>query len=257
MRRMQHLHARTARLLVVAALATATLLVVGATPSGAGSDLLSGPPGSVLTITLSGPCLDGEPAAALLDGDTPLAFEFGDQGTNVVQIAVPDDVAPGTTLTIKSACLTYSDTIDDPDQSFLVTDGASGSFSTPGGTVGITTSAGTLSALSAGPIPAGAPAGVDFPFGLLSFTVTDLTPGATVNVSLTQPTATSEYWKYDEGVWSKFAGATFSGTTVQLTLTDGGAGDQDGTVNGVIVDPGAPGVNTAATPVAATPRFTG
>ncbi len=108
-----------------------------------------------------------------------------------------------------------------------------------------------------GPIPSGAPAAVNFPFGLLSFSVTDLTPGATVNVTLALPSAATSYWKYDEGVFTQFAGATFSGNNVTLTLTDGGAGDQDGVVNGVIVDPGAPGTTTAATPVAATPTFTG
>lgn len=56
------------------------------------------------------------------------------------------------------------------------------------------------------------------------------------------------YYKYNAttSVWELFQGATFEdrngdGTAdVVLTLTDGGAGDADGVVNGVIVDPGAP-----------------
>ncbi len=61
----------------------------------------------MLTITLSAPCPDGNPGGALLDGNNPIAVEFGDFGTTVVQVTVPNDVAPGTTLTIKSACVRY------------------------------------------------------------------------------------------------------------------------------------------------------
>lgn len=253
---MQRLRGGGARATLVA-LAVAALLVVGAAPSRAGSDLLSGPPGSVLTVTVSS-CTDGSAAAALLDGGDVVAIQYGDFGSGVVHIAVPDDVAPGTTLTIKSACLTYDSAAEQPDESFLVTNGTSGSFATPGGTVGITTSDGVLSQLSAGPVPAGAPAGVTFPFGLLSFSVVDLEPGATVEVSLTLPSPADSYWKYDGAAWSQFGAAAFTGNTVTLTLTDGGAGDQDGQADGIIVDPGAPGVGAgAATPVTAAPTFTG
>ncbi|MFN3866257.1 MAG: choice-of-anchor U domain-containing protein, partial [Demequina sp.] len=42
-----------------------------------------------------------------------------------------------------------------------------------------------------------------------------------------------------DGAWSDVDGATFSnnGTTVTYTLTDGGELDEDGEVNGFIVDP--------------------
>jgi hypothetical protein len=48
------------------------------------------------------------------------------------------------------------------------------------------------------------------------------------------------YFKYHNNTWSQFAGASFAGSQVTLTLVDGGAGDADGIANGVIVDPGAP-----------------
>jgi len=48
---------------------------------------------------------------------------------------------------------------------------------------------------------------------------------------------------YDEALTKldNFSGNTdFNGRQVTLRLTDGGAGDADGVVNGVIVDPGGP-----------------
>ena len=43
-------------------------------------------------------------------------------------------------------------------------------------------------------------------------------------------------------------GCTVSGTTVTLTLRDGGAGDDDGAANGRIVDPGQVGVMAGSGP---------
>jgi hypothetical protein len=114
--------------------------------------------------------------------------------------------------------------------------------------------------------PTGAPAGLVFPVGLVGFTVDDVTPGATIHVEiavkLQLPQPVSSYWKFQDGTWSQFAGAEINaGNTVVLTLTDGGAGDADHTVNGSITDPGGPAYMSAApppaTPVPAAPAFTG
>ena len=90
----------------------------------------------------------------------------------------------------------------------------------------------------------------DLPLGLFGFEVHGVTPGGTAAVRLTLPTglAPSAYFKQDPatGTLSRFnfngnTGAVIAGNVVTLHLTDGGRGDADGLVNGVIVDPGGPG----------------
>ncbi len=123
----------------------------------------------------------------------------------------------------------------------------------PGGTVTLTTSAGTLSQarVTSNPAPNAAPAGVNFAHGFYDFSVTGLTPGGTVDVTIRLPSGSNPntYYKVQNGQFSQFDfngvdGARFNGRTVILTLVDGGRGDDDGVANGVIVDPGAPGITT-------------
>jgi hypothetical protein len=238
-------------------LAAMMVLALGFIPAGAGTDLLAGPPGTVLTITVDN-CTE-TPAAALLNGSSLVAVSTGQPGSGFAVLTVPVSATPGTTLTIKSACLNYYNTpaFEQPDESFLVTDGSSAAFNTPGGIVGLETSDGVLSDLSTEPVAAGAPSGVEFPYGMFSFTVSELAPGATIEVTFTLPAPVNTYWKFQGGVWSQFAGAAFAGNDVIVTLTDGGAGDGDGVENGEIVDPGAPGISNAAAAVTLTPGFTG
>lgn len=107
------------------------------------------------------------------------------------------------------------------------------------------------------------PAGMSYPYGVLQFTLTNGTPGSSATVAFTFPSALpagAQYLKLDPTTqtWQAYAGASFAGNVLTLTLTDGGAGDDDGSANGVIVDPGvialaapaAPGAgNVAAIPV--------
>lgn len=96
----------------------------------------------------------------------------------------------------------------------------------------------------------GLPSDAVLPVGGFDFTVGGVAAGATAEVVLLIPTGTevNAYYKYNPATqtWSPFTGATFEdrngdGTKdVVLHLTDGGLGDQDGVLNGVIVDPGAP-----------------
>ncbi len=86
-----------------------------------------------------------------------------------------------------------------------------------------------------------------FPDGLLSFKITGLPVNpqnpATVSVVLAFPTsyaAGAKYYKASALGFEEFTGADINGNTVTLTLTDGGAGDSDGLVNGEIFDPGGP-----------------
>jgi hypothetical protein len=86
----------------------------------------------------------------------------------------------------------------------------------------------------------GKPSGVTFPHGLVSFTVNNVAPGGTITVDITFPAAIpagSKYYKVNAGGFFEFAGAEISGSTVTLTLTDGGSGDLDA-IPGTITDPG-------------------
>jgi archaellum component FlaF (FlaF/FlaG flagellin family) len=89
-----------------------------------------------------------------------------------------------------------------------------------------------------------------FPFGMIGFTVGELTGGATVTVALTMPGTIPEgavYYKYQNGVYTRYdsvTGLDYGGSSFTITVTDGGAGDADGEVNGLIVDPGGLGLLT-------------
>lgn len=91
----------------------------------------------------------------------------------------------------------------------------------------------------------GKPEGYNFPYGLVSFNVTGLTPGANIQVWLTFPDdlpTSAGYYKVDANGFSEYTRAQVSGTRILLPLTDGGEGDADGQADGTIVDPGGPGI---------------
>ena len=89
-----------------------------------------------------------------------------------------------------------------------------------------------------------------FPHGLFSFAAANCTPGSVVSFTIVYPQPLppgTNYWKF--GVtpgnnvrhWYALP-ATISGNTVTFSITDGDLGDSDLTANGVIDDPGGPGV---------------
>jgi hypothetical protein len=88
------------------------------------------------------------------------------------------------------------------------------------------------------------------PFGVIHFRLRVNPPGAaaTVRVHFSEPVpADSQWYKFDPiaETWSEYPGiaATSSdGKSVTLTIADGGAGDLDGTANGVIIDPSGIGI---------------
>ncbi len=108
------------------------------------------------------------------------------------------------------------------------------------------------------------PAGVVLPEDVVSFRVEGIPPlFPSVNVTLIYHSGfvPTTYWKFgptfDVPVphWYQFpvyngtagtVGAEFVGNKVILHLLDGGLGDADGLQNGVIVDPGGPGLIAAA-----------
>lgn len=97
------------------------------------------------------------------------------------------------------------------------------------------------------------PTGYAFPHGLLNLNLTSGGVGSTASAVITYPNTLppgTVYWKYGKTVsnptphWYQFAGATVSGNTITLSLTDGGSGDDDLSANGLISDPGGPGAPT-------------
>ncbi len=87
---------------------------------------------------------------------------------------------------------------------------------------------------------------LEFPFGLFSFNVTDITPGSTATIVLILPSdapTSTEYWKCIGNRWvdcTSLLGSNDGDRVLTLTITDGGLGDRDGSRNGSISDPGGP-----------------
>jgi len=180
---------------------------------------------------------------------------------------------PGPPLTFNEPVFAYSSWDDFATRvtsaytKFIVT-GAPVSTSTGTGTAGFTSNTGTLTDLQAvdeNSLPYDAqqtkPPGVTLPDGLFSFTIQDLTPGQTVTLYIQMPSPVpigSQYWKYQSGIgwFSLPIGSDDGDGEITVTLTDGGIGDSDQTVNGVIVDPGGAGSpyhDIAVTDVKASP----
>lgn len=95
---------------------------------------------------------------------------------------------------------------------------------------------------------------VSFVHGFFNFTVSGVTPGGEVTVGITLPSAIpigAQYWKYHASEntttvgWvnaTAYLGDDDGDNVLTLTITDGGVGDDDGIANGIIVDPGGPGI---------------
>jgi hypothetical protein len=111
--------------------------------------------------------------------------------------------------------------------------------STAGGFTIVTASA--VSSVSSSP-----PAGLTFPYGLFSFTIGGIAPGATVTVTLTLPVplpaGSFSYWKFQSGVWTQFPSASLDSTRTIIKLTF--TADASGTVT----DPGGPAITPAIIP---------
>lgn len=96
----------------------------------------------------------------------------------------------------------------------------------------------------------------EYPLGLFKFDISCLTPGATANVKIyydkVYDTSSWQARKFISNAYGAISGASFGTatvggnqvTTLSYSISDGGAGDEDGAVNGVIVDPAGPGVTS-------------
>jgi hypothetical protein len=111
-----------------------------------------------------------------------------------------------------------------------------------------------LSALNPEQTSCGSLPDFNFPFGLFSFNVTDITPGSTATVVLILPTnapPNTQYWKCLNGHWvdcTSLLGSNDGDSVLTLSITDGQPGDGDGQANGQISDPGGPVMMVAPAP---------
>jgi hypothetical protein len=108
------------------------------------------------------------------------------------------------------------------------------------------------------PSPADTPSGIDFPYGLFSFTIESVTPGGSTTMTITLPDGANPgtYYKYGptpddpSNHWYEFmydgeTGAEINGNLVTLHFVDGKRGDSDlDETNGTVIDPGGPVTNT-------------
>jgi hypothetical protein len=89
---------------------------------------------------------------------------------------------------------------------------------------------------------------LNFPNGLFSFKVVDITPGSTVTIVIILPSnmpTDTQYWKCLNGQWvdcTSLLGSNNGDSVLTLTITDGDLGDLDEEANGEISDPGGPAV---------------
>lgn len=112
-------------------------------------------------------------------------------------------------------------------------------------------------------VPAALPPGVSFPDGLFRFTASGCSGSITLTVTF--PTAFSagvQYWKYgptssqtSDHWYTLGAGNNLSlaGNVATFTITDGGFGDDDLSVDGTIIDAGGPSLAATVVPQAAVP----
>ena len=115
---------------------------------------------------------------------------------------------------------------------------------TSSGSVGVSSPTGTaISGLAITPVSSGLPVGSVILAGSISYTLSDLTPGAEEDVVIELPpgSGATNVYKFIDGAFVDVSSiATITGDTITMHLTDGGTGDEDGVANGVIVDPVVP-----------------
>jgi hypothetical protein len=123
---------------------------------------------------------------------------------------------------------------------------------TPGGYVGINITGGSFVPGTAQFIrPINPPAGQNFPYDVFGFTA-DVVPGGTITITLTYPQPLPQgtiVWKDLNGTWLDWTNnVTINGKTITYSITDGGQGDADLSVNGSITDPLGPALPSPVSP---------
>ncbi len=111
-----------------------------------------------------------------------------------------------------------------------------------------------LTSLSKNDIPEEVRPGDPMPYGLFSFRIDNLSPGAKVDIDFYFPVELpldTKWYKYDStsGVLNDYTdNIAIDENKVMLTITDGDYGDEDGIVNGIIIDPSGPAFTTGIVP---------
>jgi hypothetical protein len=151
------------------------------------------------------------------------------------------DISYGSLIPVSTTSLHYAHLVP-PDTATVNT-------ATGTGTATFHTSAGGIASLTAASsTQCGILSGFTFPHGFFSFTVTDITPGSTVTITIALPSnmpTDTQYWKCINGQWvnaTSILGDNDGDNILTLTITDGSQFDADGEVNGTIMDPGGPAV---------------
>jgi len=116
---------------------------------------------------------------------------------------------------------------------------------TGGGTAYFSSDKGNIVGLTAVAPPAGAPAGVTFPYGMFSFQVCCISTGATVTLAVTLPGPVpvgTKWYKYNAGSWDPMdIGDDNGDNVITVMLTDGASPDDEDSIAGQITDQGGPG----------------
>lgn len=198
------------------------------------------------TITVTG--IDEASAISITDGE----YRIGAGAYT----SSPGTVTNQQTVQVRATAGDFEQTVD----AVLAIGGVQGTFSVTsraansdtvddsgGDPVLVSTSAGTLMNLANEPDSPYASANYLYPNGFFSFDITGLANGGSATVTITLPSgaAPAYYVKCINNACALF-GAAIAGNVVTLSLVDGGAGDGDNTVNGIISDPGAPAVAYSA-----------
>jgi len=104
---------------------------------------------------------------------------------------------------------------------------------------------GNIEAVDESELPSVGKPDLYFTHGFFSFLVVDLTPDQTIIVTIEFPSNIpigSQYWEYNIGWFQMPIEDDDGDNTIIIEITDGGLGDEDGVVNGVIVHTGGIGV---------------
>ncbi len=256
---------------------TATLpagLVVGAgTPTNACGGTLTATAGGS-TIALSGGsvgaatnCVMSVPVVSNASGTytissasiSGLASLTNNVGTSALTVTTDND-GDGITNAIETAAPNSGDANDDgtPDKNQLNVTSFTNTVTGEYATVEADSSCELTTVSTQTESTATADANYSYPLGLLDFTADCGTPGYTTTITqyfYDPPAGSFVLRKFVNGTYQTVTGATLTTTTIgghsvlqaSYQVTDGGPLDDDGTANGVIVDPAGPAVLGAST----------
>jgi hypothetical protein len=227
----------------------------------------SGPVGTVVSANQgSNPCEHGVTQATLFvnngepaDGN-PLVFvapfhvPVDSSGKWHAQVTIPSSAVAGPRVFVNANCDGQPDPYEGQEFHISAASPSQATILTRGGPVTVKTSSGTITKVTSTNVTSPPPGcGCYFPWGLIGFTVTGLSPRQTITITIVLPFGpVAGKYKFRNGTWYQMPGSlTFN--TVSYSITEGGFFDADNSANGTLIDP--IGVSTAFLP--GSPSFTG